>query len=258
MKGTFDLIVADLLRSEGGFAHRSRKADPGGATMFGITQGTLSAWRGRAVSVEEVKALSQAEAINIYQRQYWEAVQGDELPRRLDYALFDFAVNSGPARAVKTLQMILGVGVDGVPGVQTLTAIRQRSAEELVHEVSVQRLAFMKRLRNWSYNKNGWSRRVREVQKRSLELTRSEEVSVKPLRVFDGVVADGAAKARGEELSLLSAWLTPEGLSKAGVLASGVAGMLAGSGPLQWAFAFVLVIAASVGGFLMVQKERRA
>ncbi len=176
MKSTFDLIIADLLHSEGGFANRSRVADPGGPTHYGITHSTLSAWRERPVSVEEVRALGQSEAIEIYRVQYWNGVQGDQLPVGLDFALFDFAVNSGPARAVKTLQALLGVGVDGVLGSKTLAAIKQHPTALLVNELCVQRLAFMKRLRNWPYNKNGWSRRVRDVQKRSFELITSLEI----------------------------------------------------------------------------------
>ncbi|WP_275496299.1 glycosyl hydrolase 108 family protein, partial [Pseudovibrio sp. Ad46] len=38
MKDTFRLIILDLLGTEGGFANRSRKADPGGPTNLGVTQ----------------------------------------------------------------------------------------------------------------------------------------------------------------------------------------------------------------------------
>lgn len=171
MKETFQLIVEDLLRSEGGFANRSRKADPGGPTNLGITQATLSAWRKRPVSVQEVKQLRQEEALQIYKAQYWDRVRGDDLPRGLDYAVFDFAVNSGLARAVKTLQEILKVKADGIIGLITLRAIKGRAVSELINLLSRARLAFMKTLRNWGCNKNGWAARVRRVQGRSLELT---------------------------------------------------------------------------------------
>ncbi|KZK82251.1 putative Peptidoglycan domain protein [Pseudovibrio sp. Ad13] len=258
MQDTFQLIVSDLLESEGGFAHRSRKADPGGPTNFGITQRTLSAWRGQSVSVQEVRSMERAEAVDIFRAQYWDAVKGDKMPSGLDYALFDFAVNSGPARAVKTLQSILGVAADGLAGAETFGALETHDLGDLVGKLSAERLRFMKRLKNWPYNKNGWTRRVRDVQQRSLELIKSPASTVRTLLVRDGVVPDGAAKARSEETSAMSTWLTPEGVSKAGVLISGISGMLAGSGPLQWAFAFALVVAAGIGGYLMLQKERMA
>src|SRR5690606_41734117 len=43
--------------------------------------------------------------------------------RSLDYAAFDFGVNSGPARAVKSLQKVVGVAQDGIVGGQTLNAV---------------------------------------------------------------------------------------------------------------------------------------
>ncbi|WP_208978374.1 glycoside hydrolase family 108 protein [Pseudovibrio denitrificans] len=247
MKSTFDLIIADLLHTEGGFAHRSRKADPGGPTHYGITQGTLSAWRERKVSVEEVQALNQSEAVEIYRAQYWDAVRGDRLPLGLDYALFDFGVNSGPARAVKTLQAILGVGVDGVIGLKTLAAIKQRPVVYLVNELSARRLAFMKRLRNWPYNKNGWSRRVRDVQEKSLKLMEDRGKQKQTVPVLDGFDRGQGAKALGQETGVINALMTPEGLSKAAAAVSGFAGMLAGSGPVQWAFALSLLIGVGVG-----------
>ena len=39
--------------------------------MMGITQGTLAAWRGRPVSIEEVRALTEEEAREIYRANYW-------------------------------------------------------------------------------------------------------------------------------------------------------------------------------------------
>jgi len=41
--------------------------------------------------------------------QFWNKIDGDNLPSGLDYALFDFSVNSGPARAARMPQGILGL-----------------------------------------------------------------------------------------------------------------------------------------------------
>ncbi|SDR19764.1 glycoside hydrolase family 108 protein [Pseudovibrio sp. Tun.PSC04-5.I4] len=260
MKHTFELVLSELLSIEGGFSNRSRKADPGGPTNYGITQGTLSAWRGQPVSVQEVKQMNESEAIEIYRAQYWDAVKGDKLPLGLDYAMFDFTVNSGPSRAVKTLQTILGVGVDGVLGFETLAAIHTRSDILLIGALSEERLKFMKKLRNWSYNKNGWSKRVKTVKQRSLELALHKSPELKPptMTAKDAVIEDVGAKARGEDTSALSAFLTPEGITKASIAASGFSGILAGSGPLQWGFAFALIAAVCIGGYLMIQKARVA
>lgn len=47
------------------------------------------------------------------------------LPSGVDYAVFDFGVNSGPVRAVKTLQKVLRVPQDGWIGPQTIQAIAE-------------------------------------------------------------------------------------------------------------------------------------
>ncbi len=43
----FERALSLVLKHEGGFA--DHPADPGGATMMGITQATLAQWRGRPV-----------------------------------------------------------------------------------------------------------------------------------------------------------------------------------------------------------------
>ncbi|SFF90273.1 glycosyl hydrolase 108 family protein, partial [Methylobacterium sp. yr596] len=99
---TFERAMTLVLAHEGGWSNDP--ADPGGATNLGVTIGTLSLWLGRPATKAEVKALTVASVSPLYRRRFWDAVQGDALPAGLDYALFDFAVNSGPKRAVIGLQ----------------------------------------------------------------------------------------------------------------------------------------------------------
>jgi lysozyme family protein len=48
-----------------------------------------------------VRELTQAELTEIYHCQFWNTVNGDSLPSGLDWAVFDFSVNSGPGQAIK-------------------------------------------------------------------------------------------------------------------------------------------------------------
>ena len=107
----FDRALALVLVSEGGYVNNQN--DPGGATKYGITIATLRNYRGRSVTVDNVRQLAADEAGQIYHRNYWAPVRGDDLPAGVDYALFDFAVNSGPRKAAETLQECLSVTVDG-------------------------------------------------------------------------------------------------------------------------------------------------
>lgn len=151
-----------VLASEGGYVNHPR--DPGKATNMGITIATLRAWRGRPVTNEDVRNLSQEEALAIYKAQYWDTVRADQLPLGLDYLTFDYAVNSGSARAMKDLQRTVGADVDGVIGQKTLSKISNYIAENgmqaLLNAYATRRWNFMQSLSTFSTFGNGWHRRV--------------------------------------------------------------------------------------------------
>lgn len=165
----FDRAVSLVLLHEGGFVNHPR--DPGGATNFGITRETLSRARGRPASVEDVRRLTRAEAVSIYRRLYWEAVRADELAPGLAFALFDLAVNSGPARAVRMLQQVLGVAADGVLGPLTLASAQAANPAETIRRLTRARLGFLARLTSWPVFGRGWRRRVLSVEQEALRLT---------------------------------------------------------------------------------------
>ena len=138
-KGTFAKAMPHVFSEEGGYVDHPK--DPGGATNMGITLATLSAWEGCRVSKAEVKALTKAKATDIYRENYWNKVSGDDLPAGVDYAALDFAIHSGPARAVKMLQKVDGVDQDGVIGAKTLAALRKMAADRVINELCDARLA---------------------------------------------------------------------------------------------------------------------
>src|SRR3990167_8354222 len=110
----FKKVLTPLLRIEGGTADRPLKDDPGGLTRNGVTWATYDAFRiSKGLPKRSVKLITNAEVTEIY-KQFWDNVRGDDLPSGLDWAVFDFGVNSGPGRAIKELQRVLGVKVDGV------------------------------------------------------------------------------------------------------------------------------------------------
>jgi lysozyme family protein len=166
----FAACVAEVLRHEGGFVHHPR--DPGGATNRGITLATLSDWRGRTVTVAEVQALTEKEAREIYRARYWNAVQGDALPAGVDLAVFDFAVNSGPGRAARSLQWQLAVPADGAIGPQTLAAARKVDAARLASGLCRARLAWLRGLPTWDAFGKGWTSRVVEVERAAMSMAR--------------------------------------------------------------------------------------
>lgn len=164
----FERALQAILRFEGGYV--DHPADPGGATNMGITQGTLAAWRGKRVTKPEVHALSRAEAAMIYRARYWDAVRGDELPSGLDLALFDLAVNSGVARAVRLLQRALHLKQDGRIGKHTLARITAGDTAELIHALCDERRAFLKALSTFPVFGRGWMARVAAIETLALAM----------------------------------------------------------------------------------------
>jgi hypothetical protein len=92
---TDDEILFRLLEAEGGFVNIP--ADRGGPTNLGITQATLSRWRGHDVSIDDVKQLTEKEARDIYRALYLKPFDG--IDPELKPQVVDIAVNSGVQRA---------------------------------------------------------------------------------------------------------------------------------------------------------------
>lgn len=168
MNRNFERALALVLKHEGGFVNHPR--DPGGATNKGVTLATFRRYVKPKGTVTDLKALTNEQAGVVYRRQYWDAVLGAELPSGVDYAVFDFAVNSGPSRAAKYLQRAVGAKADGRIGPATLAAVRNVPADDLINRLCDSRLAFLKRLRTWPTFGRGWSNRIRGVRKHALEM----------------------------------------------------------------------------------------
>jgi lysozyme family protein len=159
----FDACLAEVLKHEGGYV--DHPDDPGGATNMGITLRTLADWRGVATLAKaEVRNLTRAEAERIYRTRYWNTVLADDLPVGIDQAVFDFAVNSGPDRAIRTLQGALGVAADGIIGPHTRAALRLRPSRALVDNICDRRLAFLRTLSTFAVFGRGWTSRVEAVR----------------------------------------------------------------------------------------------
>ncbi|MEM1346739.1 MAG: glycosyl hydrolase 108 family protein [Pseudomonadota bacterium] len=170
----FAVVLPRVLKHEGRFSDHPR--DPGGATMKGVTQRTYDAFRDEHhLPRQPVKRLSHDELAQIYAGGYWGPPHCARLPIGLDYAVFDWSVNSGPRRAVKGLQRALGVTADGVVGSVTLAAAKAAPPERSVNRLCDRRLGFKRRLPTWADFGRGWTRRVEDVRSTALaEIAKSK------------------------------------------------------------------------------------
>lgn len=162
MKESFEPALKRVLVHEGGFVNDPD--DPGGPTNRGVTQRVYDGYRRRkGLQLRSVRAITADEVGEIYKRQYWDTVRGDDLPAGLDYAVFDFAVNSGVQRASKHLQRVLKVKIDGIIGERTIAAAEDREIVQLVEEYVQSRMTFLRSITKgggWKKFGKGWTRRV--------------------------------------------------------------------------------------------------
>lgn len=172
MRANFDAALSAVLVHEGGYVDHPK--DPGGATNLGITHKTLANWRKVVpwwdLDKSEIKNLTRDEAARIYRAKYWDLIRGDQLPAGIDYAVLDFAVNSGPARAAKALQRIVKAKVDGLIGPDTLRALDQYVVASVINQLCDDRMAFLQRLPTFGVFGRGWTSRVKGVRKLALQM----------------------------------------------------------------------------------------
>ena len=166
----FARAFALTLRHEGGYV--DHPADPGGATNLGVTIGTLSDWLDRKASKAEVRALTKDSVKPIYKRNYWDKMRGDELPMGVDYAVYDFGVNSSPRRGVMALQRAIGVADDGVIGPVTLGRLAEKKPEDVIRKICADRMSFLRKIKTWRTFGKGWTRRVDGVLAEALKMAK--------------------------------------------------------------------------------------
>lgn len=151
-----------MLKSEGGYVHHP--SDPGGRTNLGVTQATWENWVGRGSDEAEMRGLTPEKVEPMYKKKFWDAVRGDELPMGLDYLMFDFAVNAGAGRAIKTLQTAVGVTPDGGFGPMTMAAVQAVDPVELIERFSQAKEDFYRSLTTFATFGKGWLNRVADVK----------------------------------------------------------------------------------------------
>lgn len=124
-----------VLGNEGGVSND--KADRGGLTNMGVTQGALNnAYKQGIVSHNDPRKLTRDEAAAIYEANYWRPSHACDMPWPLCALHFDAAVNSGVGGAGKLLQRTLnksegaGLTVDGAVGPATLKALHAAIVKE--------------------------------------------------------------------------------------------------------------------------------
>jgi lysozyme family protein len=158
------------------------KADPGGATMKGVTLGTYRRRHPNATKAD-LRAISDAELADIYRDDFWRPISGDSLASGVDLATFDASVNSGVGRGKQWLNASLG-----------------GSNADTVKRICAKRLGFMQSLKIWKIFGKGWARRVAAIEAKGVAWATAlpgNEAVVK--KTLENEAAKAANKAKGQK-----------------------------------------------------------
>lgn len=167
---SYDEALRRLLVHEGGYSNHP--SDPGGPTNFGITLGDYRKHLKPDATAADVRTMKLVDAKAIYRSKYWDALRCDQLPAGVDYAVFDYGVNSGIGRSGKVLRRVLDLADDShVVTTAVIAAAHKCEPRDLVLRICAERLRFLKALRTWPVFGNGWARRVEEVKSAALRMT---------------------------------------------------------------------------------------
>ena len=188
-------VAAQIVAREGGYVNDPD--DPGGATNYGVTVGTMKSLgldlnKDGRVDANDVKMLTRAQAQQIFVEHYFRRPRLAELPPAVQASVFDMYVNAG-ANAVKILQRLVArmgfaASADGVIGPQTLAAAHDAAAAAPDHfadaygiarrnyyySLADQRPASRKYARSKSGGKGGWITRAEEFIDPRYHLTAAE------------------------------------------------------------------------------------
>lgn len=147
---SFTKMIERILGHEGGYVNDP--ADPGGETNWGISK--------RSFPTINIKALTRAEAISIYERYFWIPLKAERFDDGVAYQLLDSAVNSGITQTIRFLQRAVGVADDGVIGPVTIAAVDKFSEGAAIMLFIAERISFMAKLKNWPNHGKGWMVRM--------------------------------------------------------------------------------------------------
>lgn len=157
-------IITDVLKAEGWDKYTNRPNDRGGPTKWGITKKAWEGWRGREVTIDEIKDITEPQAREFYESEYILAPRFNHLPELLQAMVIDCGVNHGPVQASKWVQRAVGATADGIIGPKTLDTVISSNPMSTYLKVCSQRISFYGKLvtddPTQAENAHGWNNRA--------------------------------------------------------------------------------------------------
>ena len=228
----YDASLSRVLKHEGGYTNHP--SDPGGPTNFGITIHDYRRYIKANGNAADVRNMQLADAAKIYRARYWHALRCDELRAGLDYAVFDYGVNSGIGRAARVMQRLLGIGQGTSMTDAVIAGVRRADAASLIARLCDERMAFLKSLRTWPVFGAGWSRRVAEARRDALAMARG------------AVVAPPVTSSANGKAQVPQPKAARTATTAGAVVAGGAAAQAAASSGASWTIIAAVLVAGAV------------
>jgi len=162
---SFSSVIEMVLHHEGGYVNHPN--DPGGETKYGISK--------RAYPEIDIANLTEEDAEEIYFKEYWSKIKGEDLPSGVACVVMDYGVNSGISRASKALQRACGIEKgDVIIGPHSLAAVwatvKDKGEKQVIDEVTNTRREFIRSLSTYETFGKGWERRITETHEKAVGL----------------------------------------------------------------------------------------
>ena len=171
MNQNFEKCMEMLLVHEGGYVNHP--SDPGGMTNLGVTKKTYDNHHGTDIDEEGMRNLTVEDVMPIYRTNYWERCRYQDLPSGVDWAVFDWAVNSGREGQSRLsrgpwerLRMVL-------IGPHTMMCVKDEEPAQIINRMAVHRDSFYRSLSTFDKFGRGWIRRNDETREQALHMGQS-------------------------------------------------------------------------------------
>lgn len=248
-RGNYDECKKITLLHEGGTVNHP--SDPGGFTSRGVTAGAGANYRRRrGLPPKAVNLWTAKEVDDFYRDDYWYGVSAEMLPFGVDLGTFDYGVNSGPSRAGKELQRVVGAKVDGQVGPETLRLVAEMAGDKVVRSLCARRLSFVQGLNTFKVFGKGWSRRIADIEAKGVAMW---------LRFGAGKSAAATAEELDRQRENASTKAGQQGSAAGGAGAGGVVagGTDIASGGTVWLLVGGILLLVIAVGLVMKSRQNK-
>lgn len=177
MDDSFDSSLEFTLAEEGGYG--DHPTDARLATNYGITLARLRRFlRDPGLGRDDIRHVPCGTVRALYLTDFWNRTRCDALPPGIDLMVFDHAVNAGPDRAGRALQLACGhkrAEIDGAVGPDTIGRVALSDTVMLLDALAAMQRTGYRQMAAFGLFGDGWLARLDRRRAKALDLMAREE-----------------------------------------------------------------------------------